>query len=410
MEVRTAANRPHRIPRPPRNTSLKRFASKNPVRSGWIAVSAAFLLLQGCAVVTTPGFGYADAGTRTSVPLGQYVAGDPDNPPQGVIIPITKELVQAQRASRPRDIAPEVKALFGTPVPYTIGPSDVIGIMVYDHPDLLPAASAVITQQADPTGISAAPGFIVSAGGEITFPYIGRLKVAGLTEIQASDEMARRLAPHIRDPQVSIRIVSFRSRRAFVEGEVRTPGMQVFTDVPMTLPQAISRAGGITTVGDRTMVTLTRNDITTRIDLMELEALGVNPNKILLQSEDLVSVRSREENKVYVIGEVTRPSALLMNNGRLSLNQALGEAWGADRLTGNTAQIYVIRNNDQGDPALFHLNAGSPAALALADNFALKPRDVVYIDPIPLVQWNRIISLILPSAQVVNVGSSISTR
>ncbi|RZL41130.1 MAG: sugar transporter, partial [Variovorax sp.] len=236
-------------------------------RGRWMLAGCMAVLwgLQGCAVVTAPGFGYADVGARTSVPLGQYVAGDPDNPPQGVIIPITKELVQAQRLSRPRDVAPEVKALFGTPKPYTIGPSDVIGIVVYDNPDLLPAASAVITQQVDPTGISSAPGFIVSAGGEVSFPYIGRVKVAGLTEIEASDLIERRLTKYIREPQVSVRIVSFRSRRAYVEGEVRTPGLQPFTDVPMTLPQALSRAGGITTLGDRAVVHLTRGDVTTRI-------------------------------------------------------------------------------------------------------------------------------------------------
>ena len=373
----------------------------------WMAL---VLGLQGCKVLTAPGFGYADAGTRTSVPLGQYVAGDPDNPPRGVIIPITKELVQAQKMSRPRDIAPEIKALFGTPAPYTIGPSDVIGIVVYDNPDLLPAASAVITQQVDPTGISSAPGFIVSAGGEVSFPYIGRVKVAGLTEIEASDLIERRLTKFIREPQVSVRIVSFRSRRAYVEGEVRTPGLQPFTDVPMTLPQALSRAGGITALGDRAVVHLTRGDVTTRIDLIALEELGINPNRILLQNDDLITVRSREENKVYVMGETTIASALTMNNGRLSLNQALGEARGPDRTTANTAQVYVIRNNAEGDTALFHLDANSPAALALAENFALRPRDVVYIDPVPLVQWNRIISLILPSAQVLYTGSQISTR
>ncbi|RZL41468.1 MAG: hypothetical protein EOP72_08560 [Variovorax sp.] len=177
----------------------------------------------------------------------------------------------------------------------------------------------------------------------------------------------------------------------------------------MTLPQALSRAGGITTLGDRAVVHLTRGDVTTRIDLIALEELGINPNRILLQNDDLVTVRSREENKVYVMGEATIASALTMNNGRLSLNQALGEARGPDRTTANTAQVYVIRNNAEGDPALFHLDANSPAALALAENFALKPRDVIYIDPVPLVQWNRIISLILPSAQVLYTGRQIST-
>ena len=93
--------------------------------------------------------------------------------------------------------------------------------------------------------------------------------------------------------------------------------------------------------------------------------------------------------------------------GRLRHAGRTHRARGPDRTTANTAQIYVIRNNAQGDPALFHLDANSPAALALADNFALKPRDVVYIDPVPLVNWNRVISLILPSAQTLNIGRQI---
>jgi len=48
--------------------------------------------------------------------------------------------------------------------------------------------------------------------------------------------------------------------------------------------------------------------------------------------------------------------------------------------------------------------------LAVADSFKLQPRDVVYIDPVGLVRWNRIVSLILPSASVLNAGSEINAR
>jgi polysaccharide export outer membrane protein len=300
--------------------------------------------------------------------------------------------------------------LFSKPEPYTIGPSDVVGIVVYDHPELVPSTSAVISQAVDPTGISAQPGFIVSATGEVSFPYVGRVKLAGLTEIRAAELVATRLSEYIKNPQVTVRIASFRSRRAYVEGEVRTPGMQIFTDVPMTLPEAINRAGGITANGDRGFVTLTRNEKTTVINLPLLQDVGVNPNNILLQNGDLLTVRSRDESKVYVMGEVLRPSALLMHNGRLSLNEALGEAGGVNLSTSNPGQIYVVRKNVSGGPTVFHLDAKSPAAFALADTFALKSRDVVYIDPVPLVLWNRVISLILPSAQIVNMGSDISAR
>lgn len=367
----------------------------------------AALLVQGCAVVTAPGFDYADPRQRTSVTLGQYVPADPNSPPQGVITPITPALVQAQAQSQPRGIPAEVQALFAEPKPYTIGPSDVIGIVVYDHPELLQTNAAVISQGVDPTGISSAPGFIVGADGQITFPYVGRLKVEGLTEIEASELLAKRLTRVIKDPQVTVRIQSFRSRRAYVEGEVRAPGTQIFTDVPMTLPEAINRAGGITPNGDRSFVTLTRNNQTTVINLMQLQKLGVSANRILLQNGDTITVRHRDESKVYVMGEISKPSALQMRNGRLSLNEAIGEAGGPNLATANTGQVYVIRNTVQGTPAVFHLNASAPSALALADTFALRPRDVVYIDPVPLVNWNRIISLILPSAQALNTGRQI---
>lgn len=366
------------------------------------------VLAQGCAVVTAPGFDYADPKQRTSVTLGQYVPADADNPPQGMVIPITPALVQAQRAGQPRDIPAEVRALFGEPSPYTIGPSDVIGIVVYDHPELSPMAGAVISQQVDPTGISAAPGFIVGADGQVSFPHVGRVKVAGLTEIEASELLAQRLARVIRNPEVSVRIQSFRSRRAYVEGEVRTPGTQVFTDIPMTLQEAISRAGGVTPLGDRSQVVLSRGNRNTVIDLMQLQELGVNANRILVQDGDVLTVRHRDESKVYVMGEIARPSALQMRNGRLSLNEALGDAGGPNLLTANAGQIYVIRNSPQGSPAVFHLNARAPTALALADTFELRPRDVVYIDPVPLVSWNRIISLVLPSAQALDAGRSVA--
>jgi polysaccharide biosynthesis/export protein len=370
-----------------------------------LATSAA--LLQGCAVVTAPGFDFADPKTRTSVTLGQYVPADPNKPPQGVITPITPALVQAQVASRPRAVPPGIEQLFAEARPYTIGPSDILSVVVYDHPELQPLGGTVLQGTNDPTGITGAPGFIVDQGGFIFYPYARRVRVGGLTEAQAAELITNGIKSVIKDPQVTVRIASFRSRRAYVDGEVRSPGAQVITDVPMTLTEAIGRAGGITPTGDRSFVTLTRNNVTTLVDLMRLQELGVNPNRILLESGDHVIVRNRDESKVFVMGEIVRPSAIVMRNGRLTLSEALAETGGPNLSTANTSQIYVIRNVGLESPAIFHLNAGNPTALALAENFPLNPRDVVYIDPVPLVQWNRILSLILPSATAIGLGAGI---
>ncbi|MFS2204979.1 polysaccharide biosynthesis/export family protein [Variovorax sp. Varisp36] len=335
----------------------------------------------------------------------------PDEAPEGQITPISLALVRTLAQAAPKGVPPEVNALFGKSERYTIGPGDVVGVIVYDHPELLPNAGAVISQAADPTGVQVAPGFIVDSDGEVAFPYIGRVRVAGLSEGDASDLIGKLLLPHIRDPQVTVRIQSFRSRRAYVEGEVRTPGSQIFTDVPMTLNEAINRAGGITAAGNRSAVTLIRNGQSIRIDMTRLREAGYDGNSIPLKNGDTVRVANREDDKVFLMGEVVAPLALPMrSNGRLSLSEALGEAGGTLNSTANAGQIYVIRQGATGAPAIFNLNARNPAALAIASQFRLQSQDVVYIDPVPLVKWNRVVSLILPSATVANAASEIYVR
>jgi polysaccharide export outer membrane protein len=157
---------------------------------------------------------------------------------------------------------------------------------------------------------------------------VGQIKLAGLTEYQARDLITQTLAKVIKDPQVTLRIQSYRSGRVYIDGEVRTPGLQALNDIPMTLPEAINRAGGFTATADRSAVSLSRNGTTTANNMQQLTVLGINPSSILLGSGDLLRELRRDESKVYVMGEVTRPVAQTLRNGRLTLNEALGEAGG----------------------------------------------------------------------------------
>lgn len=327
---------------------------------------------------------------------------DPDRPPEGTVSEINPELLRTLTAARPTTIPQDVAKLLGEPDVYRLGPGDVVGITVFDHPEIISSAIPATTV-ADPASVSPAPGFIVSNTGQLSFPYAGTLKVAGMTVQELEDVVTKRLQRVFKEPQVNVRVQAFRSKRAYVEGEVRVPGLQVFTDIPMTLPEAISRAGGITPTGDRSFVTLTRDGVTTPIDMMGMAEVGVDPTRIPLRSGDMVTVRNREDSKISVMGEVLRPAAVLMRNGRLSLNDALSEVGGVDLGTANPRQIYVVRNRPQGGQAIFHLDARNALALAMADGFALQPKDVVFVDPVELVRWSRIVNLVLPSTQGANL-------
>jgi len=370
-------------------------------------MAAALLgLVLGLAGCGGPGFGSPDSGGWSA----SGADGEANAQGSPKIVAITPGLIREMAARSPAGISPEVRALFGKAPAYTIGPGDVIGIVVYRHPELMPNVGAVISQQSDPTGVNVGPGFTVDSEGEISFPYLGPTRLEGLTESEASALIARRIAPFVKDPLVSARVQTFRSQRAYVEGDVRTPGLQIFTDVPMTLAEALNRAGSVNASADRSRITLTRGERTVAIDLPLLQRFGYDASRIPLRNGDIVNVGRRDDSRVYVMGEILRPSALQMRDGRLSLNEALGDAGGPELQTASPGQIYVVRNAQGDVPDVFHLDAKNPVALALADRFELQPRDVVYIDPVPLVRWNRVISLILPAAQVVNLGGTASRR
>jgi len=378
----------------------------------WLAAA----VLGGCAYAPGMYVGQATPGADTSVnpysittargsaavPGGVAAA---DAPPPGSLTPITPDLIRQQRASQPADIAPDVRKLFGTAQPYQIGPGDVLNIVVWDHPELaMTPAGGLGTDTASLSGVG--NGYNVSPKGLIQFPYVGALKVAGLNEYEVREQLSQRLAKYLKDPQVTVRIQSYRSGRVYVDGEVRNPGLQAMNDLPMTLPEAIGRAGGFTPTADRAAIAITRNGATTVVSLPDLTARGINPASILLGAGDLVRVLGREESKVFVLGEVLKPATQTLRNGRLTLNEALGEAGGVNPGTADPRQIFIVRAANTENPEIYHLDARTPVAYALAEGFELKARDVVYVDPVPLVRWNRVISLILPSAQAASLSSN----
>ncbi|GGH59960.1 capsular polysaccharide transporter [Comamonas phosphati] len=368
-----------------------------PLCSPRAALALACACLGGCAYA--PGL---SIGRPAETPAGAAA----DAPPPGALLSITPELIRHQRAGRLSEVSEDVRHLFGVAKPYQIGPGDVLNIVVWDHPELVmaPAGSSATTDAASLTPVG--NGYNVSAAGSIQFPYVGDIRMSGHTESEARDLLTRRLSRYIKDPKITLRIQSYRSGRIYVDGEVRQPGLQAINDLPMTLPEAINRAGGFTGLADRSSIAVSRNGKTTVVDMQQLTELGINPSRILLGKGDMVRILGKDDAKVYILGEVTRPMAQPLRNGRLSLNEALGEAGGINNTTGDPRQVYVVRAAPDGAPEIFHLDASSATAYALAEGFALKPRDVVYVDPAPVVQWNRVISQILPSALVVNNASA----
>jgi polysaccharide export outer membrane protein len=353
--------------------------------------------LSACALA--PGMDMGDTTGESTTDVPMLDSGEPITT-RAIITPITADLIvqkltaarrQAQ-AAKPPVPAPQ------DPGPYRLGAHDVLSITVWDHPELtIPAGEFRTAETA---------GNVIGDDGTIFYPYVGVIRVEGMTIEQLRDTLTRRLAHYIENPQLDVRVVSFRSKKVYVVGEVKQPGIQAITDVPMTVVEAINRSGGVNqTTSDMARVTVSRGGEVIKINLLALYEDGDLSQNILLKNGDVLNVPDNNLNKVFVIGEVLKPSSQFIDKGRMTLAEALGDAGGVDPLSANAGQIYVIRSG-QGKPEIFHLNASSPDAMLLAHDFRLAARDVVYVDPAQVTRWNRVITQILPTASTLNATSN----
>lgn len=306
--------------------------------------------------------------------------------------------VAQDRQQQQRELS---QLLSGAPQAYTVGAGDVLQIVVWDHPELAAALGSSQTQSSPRPGDPLA-GFIVDQNGNLSFPYAGTLHVAGLRTDEIQQRLSNTLARYFVKPQVTVRMASYRAHQVYVDGEVRSPGAQAVNDVPMTLYEAVSRAGGFNESADQSDLVLVRDGQSHRVNLTQMLEQGSSPSRLYLKSGDLLRVMSRDDNDVYVMGEVNKPvSAIPRRTGRITLADALMQAGSVNSATADAAQMFVIRRSLSGTPQVFHLDGHSPVAMLLARDFELQSRDVVYVDGSGLVRFNRVLTLLMP---LINTG------
>lgn len=313
-------------------------------------------------------------------------------PPDVRFIPITAQL-DARLGTAGSESDSDMHALMndGVAGAYRIGPHDVLSISIWDSGgnklDLTPVGF----------GLSTASGYVVAADGAITFPFVGKVRVAGKTTDQVRAILADRIKTTILNPQIEVGIAEYHSRKAYVVGDVVKPGEIPIKARPLTIIDAISQAGGTTKTADLAGVTLKRANRVYDINLLALLKEGKASRNIVLRDGDVLYVPDNSLRKVYVIGEVLKPASLPMVDGRMSLTEAINDAGGINPNTSNPAQIFVIRGKPKA-PQVYHLDAADPVALILGDHFPLRPRDVVYVDTSGITRWSRVINQVLPTA------------
>jgi polysaccharide export outer membrane protein len=340
-------------------------------------------LLQSCAVV--PGQHMSERALRN---------GNSNEDGNIQLVQITAEWLESnQQLSSVEAIAPEL--LSYRPEPYRIGAGDTLYITVWEHPELTSPAGS--QQQ------TLANGRLVRSDGTLFYPYVGTLKAAGMNIEQLREAITSKLSTYIQNPQVDVSVIGYGSQLITLGGAFTKTDPQQVTTIPLTLAQAIGSANIDTAQADLSDLILTRDGHDYHIDL---NALGNNTSarNIYLKPGDRLYLSYNDNKEVYVMGEVIRPLAITFKTSDLSLTQALGRAGGLDPVTSNGNAVYVIRGvKDMAHQTatVFHLSARSPAAFTLADNFRVRPGDVVFVGPAFITEWGRVLSQLVPLSSLV---------
>ncbi len=304
------------------------------------------------------------------------------------IVPITADLIIERQSGRLQTIN-NLPPVDTSKTSYRIGPQDRLQITVWEHPELNdPGNEKILPELA---------GKVVDENGDLYYPYIGTLHVAGKTVSEARADLTRELSKYFKKVKLDLRVLSFQAHRVAVVGEVKTPGVLSLNETPMTVAEAISRAGGATKDSDFANVALARGGKLYKLDVQSLYEKGLTTQNLLLQDGDVLNIADQKDSKIFVMGEANRQQAIQINKGRMSLSQALAEASGVDFNTSRPGDIYVIRAGEM-QPEIFQLNAESPDAMILADQFPLQAHDTLFIGTAGVTQWSRVLNQILPGS------------
>jgi len=175
-----------------------------------------------------------------------------------------------------------------------LGIGDAVRVTVFQQPDLTTEAR-------------------ISERGTVALPLIGEAKVAGMTAVDAAAKIAGELkkGKYLKNPQVSIALVTLRSQQVSVLGLVARPGRYALDDTSSRLADVIAAAGGLTPEGSST-VTVIRGGGRQQVSL-----LG---KSFQLQGGDTIHVDRAPV--FYIYGEVTRAGAYRLEPG-LTVMQAI---------------------------------------------------------------------------------------
>jgi polysaccharide biosynthesis/export protein len=277
---------------------------------------------------------------------------------------------------------------------YRLGKNDVLNIFVAGHPEMSP-------QQIASGGLA---GPIVEKDGNIYLPVVGALRAEGLTVVDFRAKLRDALARFVVRPDVVVDILRFESQKFYVLGQVQRPGA-LPVDGDTTLLEALSVAGGVTPIGDLESAYVLRGGKLLPINLADMLLRGDVSRNIYMRHGDVVYVPDNADQKIYVLGEVVRPSVVPIARNRITLAEGIAAAGGPTPAMARR-ELAILRGG-YARPIVYTIDLEE--ALLHDHEIVLKPGDRVVLAPTGLATSARYMEQIMPflrGVQAIGIAAS----
>lgn len=276
-----------------------------------------------------------------------------------------------------------------TPAEYVIAPGDAFAVVIDGQPNM------------------SRPRVIVMPDGTISIAPIGSVKLAGLTLPAAGERLKSRYQKYLRECNVVLEPLELKNYTFTIGGMVTEPGIYPFVFGSFRLTDAIAMAKGLLSTGGATGEKLQLSDLANAyiarngkilpVDFVKALEEGDPLYNIPIMNGDYIYIPSLESGKVTVLGEVDEPDCIPYQPN-LTVLQAIGLVGGLKET--NSREIKVIRGGLK-SPVVYTVNIRDMQRGKCMD-FALKPKDIVFVPRDGVSEWNVIVRQILPSIQLLN--------
>ncbi|HLH94740.1 MAG TPA: polysaccharide biosynthesis/export family protein [Xanthobacteraceae bacterium] len=389
-----------------------------------LLVVAVLVLLSGCA-----GFTPEDAPNSVSVYSNAAVTAPASEPVPYALVPINAEVLRAANTltDDPGGAFANIRGGRYREAPIAVG--DIVAVTIFEAQSgglFIPREAA-----ARSGNFVDLPHQQVDESGNITVPYAGAIKVAGLSARAVSDVIRERIKDRAIDPQAVVSVVDQRGGQVSVLGEVNAALRFGVDPGGIHLLGAIARAGGPKYPTYETQVMLKRAG---HIYRETMSAIIHRPSDDVLLAPGDVVYLAREPRFFLVLGSTPSPGAIGGTNDRrftfedeeMTLAEALAKAGGLDGTRADSKSLFVLRFepksllersaisvdgfSSETVPTAYQFDMSKMDGVFFANGFKIRNRDVIVVAESPSTEIIKFMATLNSvTANTSNIATTVSS-